>query len=234
MLKTAASVMTAATSSPRSVHQPTKLSGSFQVSTIERVGSSSAGTPGPAATGAGRAGRPGQCRVHVVAPVNGVLPAVVVPLEADDQPPPGVRARQPHRRADGLAAGVGEPHLLDAGHRVDHLLGRLDLELVGQPEAGAQIGDRARRPPAVTAGCRWPRIIRPARPARQGGYGSIPPGGHADLDPGRELDADHGDHQHDQAGGAADGDVRGGVRGGGAEHREKGPSSRTSATVPMM
>jgi hypothetical protein len=44
--------------------------------------------------------------------------------------------------------------------------------------------------------------------------------GHADLDPGRDLDADHGDHQHDQADGAADAHVGPGVGGTGTEHRQ--------------
>ena len=88
VLNTAGSVITAATWSPRSSMTAVKLSGSFQVSTMS-VDSSSAGTPGPDATGRG-AGRPGQFGVHVVAPVDRVLPAVVVPLEADDQPTPGV------------------------------------------------------------------------------------------------------------------------------------------------
>jgi hypothetical protein len=46
--------------------------------------------------------------------------------------------------------------------------------------------------------------------------------GHADLDPGRDLDADHGDHQHDQADGAADAHIGPGVGGTGAEHSEHG------------
>jgi hypothetical protein len=45
-------VITAATSSPRSAITLLKLSGSFQVSTMS-VASSSAGTPGPDATGLG-------------------------------------------------------------------------------------------------------------------------------------------------------------------------------------
>ena len=67
---------------------------------------------------------------------------MVVPLEAEHDPASGVGAGQPDRGADGLAAGVGEPHHLDAGHRVDHLLGGLDLQLVGQPEAGSEVADR--------------------------------------------------------------------------------------------
>ena len=52
MLKTAASVVTAAISWPRSAMTFRRLSGSFQVKTI-RVSASSSGTPGPAATGRG-------------------------------------------------------------------------------------------------------------------------------------------------------------------------------------
>ena len=57
MLKTAASVITAATSWPRSAMTLRKLSGSFQVKTI-RVSASSSGTPGPAATGRGLSAGP--------------------------------------------------------------------------------------------------------------------------------------------------------------------------------
>jgi hypothetical protein len=57
VLKTAASVITAAISSPRSAMTLLKLSKSFQVSTI-RVSASSSGTPGPAATGRGLSAGP--------------------------------------------------------------------------------------------------------------------------------------------------------------------------------
>ena len=57
MLNTAGSVITAATWSPRSSMTAAKLSGSFQVSTMS-VPSSSAGTPGPDATGRGRQAGP--------------------------------------------------------------------------------------------------------------------------------------------------------------------------------
>ena len=87
-------------------------------------------------------GRPGLVGVDVVAPVHDVLPTVVVTLEAHQQAPPGDRPRQAHGGAHGLAARVGEAHHLDARHRIDDLLGRLDLELVGRPEAGAQGGHR--------------------------------------------------------------------------------------------
>ena len=88
----------------------------------------------------GMIGRPRLVGIDVVAPVHDVLPAVVVALEAHQQAPAGDRPRQPDRRADGLAAGVGEAHHLDAGHRLDDLLRGLDLELVGRPETGAQRG----------------------------------------------------------------------------------------------
>ena len=140
VLKTAGSVMTAATSSPRSDITRTKLSGSFQVSTI-KVSASSRGTPGPAATGRGIR-RAGGCGIDVVAPVDGVLPAVVVPLEADDDPPSGVGPGEADGGSHDLAARVGETHHLDARDRCDHLLGRLDLEFVGQAEAGSEVLDR--------------------------------------------------------------------------------------------
>ena len=83
----------------------------------------------------------GRDRVDVVRPVDRVLPAVVVPLEPDDQPAAGVGAGEPDGGADHLAAGVGEAHHLDAGDGVDDLGGGLHLQLVGQPRAGPELGD---------------------------------------------------------------------------------------------
>ena len=51
------------------------------------------------------------------------------------------RWRQPHRRPHRLAARVGEADHVDSGDRPDDLPGRLDLQLVRQPEAGAEVGD---------------------------------------------------------------------------------------------
>ena len=57
VLNTAGSVITAATWSPRSCITAAKLSGSFQLSTMS-VSASSAGTPGPEATGRGELAGP--------------------------------------------------------------------------------------------------------------------------------------------------------------------------------
>jgi hypothetical protein len=62
-------------------------------------------------------------------------------LEAHQDAAPGEGACEAHRRAHGLAAGVGEAHHLQAGHGVDDLARRLDLELVGEAEGGAVLGD---------------------------------------------------------------------------------------------
>src|SRR5258708_4965721 len=78
----------------------------------------------------------------MVAPVDGVLPAVVVALEPDHQPAPGVRAGDPDGAAHGLAARDGEPDHVDARHGSNALAPRLNLERVWQPEARAVLGDR--------------------------------------------------------------------------------------------
>ena len=57
MLNMTASVITAATSWPRSAMTFRKLSGSFQVKTMS-VSASSSGTPGPAGTGRGLSAGP--------------------------------------------------------------------------------------------------------------------------------------------------------------------------------
>src|SRR5262249_51239309 len=88
--------------------------------------------------------RPGRCGIHVVAPVDGVLPAVVVALEPDQQPAAGVGAGDPHGAAHSLAAGVGEAHHVDAWDGVDYLAGRLDLHRVWQSRAGSVVGDGLR------------------------------------------------------------------------------------------
>src|SRR5580700_8007916 len=67
-----------------------------------------------------------------------------MPLEADDQPAAGVRAGQPDGGADDLAAGVGEPDQLDPRYRLGDLAGRLDLQLIRQAEAGAELADSGR------------------------------------------------------------------------------------------
>src|SRR5260221_10823318 len=102
-------------------------------------------------TGTGRhwpgpAGRAGHRRVYMIGPVDRVLPAVIMPLESDDQASAGIGPGDADGATDRLAARVGESDQVDAGNRVDDLAGRFDLELIRQAEAGAiyldRIGDR--------------------------------------------------------------------------------------------
>src|SRR6266851_2734053 len=94
----------------------------------------------------GAAGRAGHRRVYMIGPVARVLPAVIMPLESDDQASAGIGPGDADGATDRLAARVGESDQVDAGNRVDDLAGRFDLELIRQAEAGAiyldRIGDR--------------------------------------------------------------------------------------------
>ena len=152
MLNTAGSVITAAISSPRSAITLDEALGVVPGEHDQRVGELRRARPGPTATGRGWSAGPASVGIDVVAPVHDVLPAVVVALEAHEQATPGDGAREAHGCADRLAAGVGEAHLLDARHGLDDLLGGLDLELVGHPEAGAQRRRSASWTAVVTTG----------------------------------------------------------------------------------
>ncbi len=67
--------------------------------------------------------------------------AVVASLPLEDLVLAGVGAREADRRLCRLAAGIGEAHLVDAGHRLDDLASDFIVELVRERVQHAALGD---------------------------------------------------------------------------------------------
>ena len=71
---------------------------------------------------------------------QGVDMAVVAAFELHDPFASGKAPGKTDRRHDGLGAAIGHPHFFDRGDHPADGLGHLDLEGVGDPEAGAVPG----------------------------------------------------------------------------------------------
>ena len=82
---------------------------------------------------------PGLCRVEAHAPVEIVVPAVVVALELDDPRPAGVDAGHADRVVGDLGTEAGEDDPLRARNGARQALGELQLERVRRREGHAPL-----------------------------------------------------------------------------------------------
>ena len=135
------SVITAAISSPCSAKARSTASGSFHGSTSSELGDD-AGHAGRAGHRGRVIGRAGAREIGVRREVDRVRPAVVVALEAHDQPPTRRGAGEAERVLHALRAGVAEAQQLDRGHARRDGVGGLALELVAEREVAAALVDR--------------------------------------------------------------------------------------------